>query len=94
MIHGIINKKKRKKRRIGPFKIGNRRVDTDKEMTNIMKDEYNSQYSEKTEEIDANLFDEVLEGELADIEISEKEIMDAIEKLDENSAAGPDGVPV
>ena len=61
-------------------------------MTNIMKDEYNSQYSEKTEEIDANLFEEVLEGELADIEISEKEIMDAIDKLDENSAAGPDGV--
>ena len=93
MIHGIINKKKRKKRKIGPFKKGNRRVDNDKELTNIMKDEYTSQYSEKTEEIDANLFEEVLEGELADIEISEKEIMDAIDKLDENSAAGPDGVP-
>ena len=93
MLHGIINKKKRKKRKIGPFKIGNRIVDTDKEMTNMLKDEYSSQYSEITEEIDENLFEEILDGELTDIEITEKEIIEAINKLDENSAAGPDGVP-
>merc|ERR1711874_717592 len=52
MLHGIINKNKRKKRMIGPFKIGNRIVDTDKERINMLKDEYRSQYSEITDEID------------------------------------------
>jgi len=92
MLHGIINKKKRKKRMIGPFKIGNRIVDTDKERINMLKDEYRSQYSEITDEIDEKVFEDILEEELTDIEITEKEIIEAIDKLDENSAAGPDGV--
>ena len=77
---------------IGPFKIGNRIVDTDKEITNMLKDEYRSQYSEITDEIDEKVFEDILEGELTDIEITENEIIEAINKLDENSAAGPDGV--
>merc|ERR1711874_9222 len=92
MLHGIINKNKRKKRMIGPFKIGNRIVDTDKERINMLKDEYRSQYSEIADEIDEKVFEDILEEELTDIEITEKEIIEAIDKLDENSAAGPDGV--
>ena len=31
--------------------------------------------------------------DLNDIEIEEQDIIDAINKLEENSAAGPDGIP-
>ena len=38
-------------------------------------------------------FDEVSEGDLYDIEVTRKKVEDAIDELDENSTAGPDGIP-
>merc|ERR1711915_662710 len=39
------------------------------------------------------LFEDSNEGDLVDIQIDRKCIEDAIDELDENSSAGPDGVP-
>ena len=44
----------------------------------MLKNEYKSQYSEITDEIDEKVFEDILEGELTDIEITEKEIIEAI----------------
>ena len=44
-------------------------------------------------EIDENIFQDEKLDDLNDIEITEKDIIKAIEDLDENSAAGPDGIP-
>ena len=39
------------------------------------------------------MFDRNEEDELTDIIIKDKDIEEAIESIDENSSAGPDGVP-
>ena len=44
-------------------------------------------------EIDENIIQDEKPDDLNDIEITEKDIIKAIEDLDENSAAGPDGIP-
>merc|ERR1712002_623515 len=55
--------------------------------------EFFSQFSEKTDEINENNFQNEEPDDLNDIEITEKEIINTIDDLEENSAAGPDGVP-
>ena len=75
------------------------------EVANRLTDEYSSEFTEKEvkrnekgeiingrEEIE-RLFDKEEDGELTDITIEEKDIKDAIDSMDENSSAGPDGVP-
>ena len=39
------------------------------------------------------MFENILDDDLVDINIDEKSIRDAIDKLNTNSAQGPDGVP-
>ena len=58
-----------------------------------LKTEYTSQQSEKSNRENPQLFDDSNEGDLVDIEIDRKSIEDAIDELDENSSAGPDGIP-
>ena len=55
--------------------------------------EFFSQVSEKTDEINENIFQNEEPDDLNDIEVTEEEIIKAIDDLEENSAAGPDGVP-
>ena len=75
------------------------------EVANRLTDEYSSEFTEKEvkrnekgeiidgrEEIE-RLFDKEEDGELTDITIEEKDIKDAIDSMDENSLAEPDGVP-
>ena len=61
----------------------------------MLKNEYRSQYSEKSEtnEHEKDLFENIKEEDLNDIEITKEDIIRAIDCLEENSAAGPDGVP-
>merc|ERR1712082_326651 len=49
--------------------------------------------NEKTNRENPVQFDEVNEGDLHDIEVTRKKVEDAIDDLDENSSAGPDGIP-
>merc|ERR1712215_325534 len=52
-----------------------------------------SQYSEINDEINENIFQHEEPDDLNDIEVTEEEIINAIDDLEENSAAGPDGLP-
>ena len=57
--------------------------------------QYNSQFSSNGSEkkLDNNIFSNIQDGDLADIQIKENDIQDAIAKMNANSSAGPDGVP-
>merc|ERR1712236_119383 len=55
--------------------------------------EFISQFSEKMDEINENIFQNEEPDDLNDIEVLEEEIIKAIDDLEENSAARPDGVP-
>ena len=52
-----------------------------------------SQFSEITDEMNESILQNEEPGDLNDIEITDEEIIKAIDDLEEYSAAGPDGVP-
>merc|ERR1712066_523729 len=83
----IRNKQKNRRNEIGPFKE-NDEIIVEKQLL-----EFFSQFSEITDEINENIFQNEEPEDLNDIEITEEEILKAINDLEENSAAGPDGVP-
>ena len=56
--------------------------------------EFKSQFSKTGGGERKEIFQNEELGELNDIEVMEKDIEDAIDELDENSAAGSNGIPV
>ena len=94
MFYSYINKQKNRRNEIGPFKNGDELIYKGEEICNSLKSQFVSQFS-TTNDIRENeqLFDEYDRTELNDIEFTTKEIEDAIDELDENSSAGPDGIP-
>ena len=64
-----------------------------KEISNCLKTEFTSQMNKRTNRGNPVQFDEVNEGDLYDIEVTRKRVEDTIDELDENSTAGPDGIP-
>ena len=93
MLYSIMNKQKNRKNEIGPFKENNELITNGEIIVEKLLLEFFSQFSEKMGEIDENIFQDEKPDDLNDIEITENEIIKAIEDLDENSAAGPDGIP-
>ena len=55
--------------------------------------EFFSQFSKISSKINGNPFQNEETEDLNDIEITEEDIKEAIDDMDENSAAGPDGIP-
>ena len=55
--------------------------------------EFKSQFSKTRGGERKEIFQNEEPGDLNDIEVMEKDIEDAIDELDGNSAAGPDGIP-
>ena len=90
-----IRKQKDRDTKIGPFKINNEYIYNSKEICKILVEQYNSQFSKsnKLKKVIKEELSDIQEGDLADIEIKEDDIAKAIEKLNKNSAAGPDGIP-
>ena len=94
MLFNHVKKSKNNENRVGPFKNGNEYIYEAKTICNILTEQYNSQFSKKSDnENEINMFENILEDDLVDINIDEKNIRDAIDKLNTNSAQGPDGVP-
>ena len=95
VLFDYIKKKKDKDNKIGPFKIGGEYIDDTKELCRILVEQYNSQYSRSmnTEKISNEEINNTKEGDLIDIVFCEEDIVIAINKLNKNSAAGPDGIP-
>ena len=93
VFYSFINKQRNRRVEIGPFKKDGKFIYDGKEISNCLKTEYTSQMNERTNRGNSVQFDEVNEGDLYDIEVTRKKVEDAIDELDENSTAGPDGIP-
>ena len=106
-LYALINKRNKVNRtnEIGPLEVEGKIFNKGEDVANKLTDEYSSEFTKKEEkrnekgeiingrEAIERLFDNEEEEELTDITIEEKDIKDAINCIDENSSAGPDGVP-
>ena len=95
VLFDYIKKKKDIDKKIGPLKIGEEYIYNTREICKILVEQYNSQYSrsKNTEKISNEEINNTKEGDLIDIYFCEDDIVVAINKLNKNSAAGPDGIP-
>ena len=93
MLFSYINKQRNRKNEIGPFKNGDEFIYDGKEICKELMSEFHSQFSEHSSRENENLFDDCDSDDLSDIEFGTKEIEEAINELNENSSAGPDGLP-
>merc|ERR1712066_303853 len=89
----IRNKQKNRRNEIGPFKENDEIIYDAEIIVEKQLLEFFSQSSEITDEINENIFQNEEPEDLNDIEITEEERLKAINDLEENSAAGPHGVP-
>ena len=93
IFYSIYNKRKNRKKELGPIKDDDTLVYDGNEIGNIFKNKYTSHFSENNNIKLASPFETEDEGDLNDIDIEIQDIIDAIDKLEENSASGPCGVP-
>merc|ERR1712055_621727 len=89
IFYSIINKQKNRKNKVGPFKENGEIIDEGEVICEKLVLEFLSQFSK----INGNHFKDEEADDLNDIEITEEDIKKAIDDIDENSAAGPDGIP-
>ena len=89
-----IRKQKDKDTKIGPFKIGKEYIYDTREICRALVKQYNSQFSKGNNVVGVaeEEMRDIREGDIEDIDFDEENISDAIEKLNKNSAAGPDGI--
>ena len=89
-----IRKQKVRNTKIGPFKKGKEYIYDNKEICNMLVEQYNNQFSKgKVAKVSDEEIREIRNGDLDDIEFDEESISEAIDKLNKNAAAGPDGIP-
>ena len=93
IFYSIYNRRKNRKKELGPIKENDILVYDGKEIGDIFKNGYVSHFSKNNHTNSASPFETENEDDLNDINIEIQDIIDAIDKLDENSAPGPDGVP-
>ena len=90
--YAFINSSKKSRSKIGPLKRENGEAVTDpREMAQMLNDQYASVFTRSEEENDEN--EEESEVRLEDINITPELTAAAIDKLKEQSASGPDGIP-
>ena len=96
-LYSYVNRESKRKVEIGPFKVDNKYIYEGKDICRILVEQYKSQFNSNTMNINEEeisiLLDDFNEDDLVDIDIKEKDIIDAIDDLEENSSAGPDEVP-
>ena len=93
IFYSIYNRRKNRKNELGPLKENDILIYKGDEMSEIFRRQYRSQFSENTSKKNTSPFDMVDPDDLNDIEIAVEDIIDEINILDENSVAGPDGIP-
>merc|ERR1711891_80739 len=93
IFYSIYNRRKNRKKELGPIKENDILVYDGKEIGDIFKDGYVSHFSKNNNANYASPFETENEDDLNDINIEIQDIIDAIDKLEENSASGPCGVP-
>ncbi len=83
IFYDYIRNQRYEESKIGPFKIENKYIYDTKEICRILIEQYNSQFSErsKSNKITEEELKDIKEGDLTDIEFSEVEIANTIDKL-------------
>ena len=97
VLYAYINRENKRHVAIGPFRVGEDYVYDDKKICKMLVGQYKEQFTENTMEKNKEeiyrLLNNVMEEDLTDINITEQDIIDAINDVDENSSAGPEEVP-
>ena len=83
------------KSKIGPFLEENGDIiDDNKRMSEMLSTQYSSVFSTPTEELPSELNNVIeVQPHITDVQITKQEIIQAIDELKVNSAAGPDEIP-
>ena len=93
IFYSIFNNQNNRKNKVGPFKENGEFIDEGEVICEKLKLEFLSQFSKISSKIKGNPFQNEETEDLNDIEITVEDIKEAIDDMDENSAAGPDGIP-
>ena len=97
VFHAYVRSQNERREGVGPFKENGAYITDNKKMGEMLTTQYKSQMNEnpidkEREEIEY-LLNDIREGDLVDIEVAEKTIIEAIKDLNKNSSAGSDDVP-
>ena len=96
LLFAYAKKENNRKRELGPFKKDGDFIHNDDEICSMLVDEYKKQFTEKSQDTDSELAQEIMntnEEDLINIIFKESDLEDAINILKENSAPGPDEIP-
>ena len=93
IFYSIYNRRKNRKNELGPLKENDNIIYNGEEISEIFRRQYRPQFSENTNDKNISPFDMEDPDDMNDISIAVEDIIDVINKLDENSATGPDGIP-
>ena len=82
MFFNYIKNQENRDAKIGPFKIQKEYIYDEKEICNCLVKQYNSVFRSNGSEkkLDNNIFSNIQDGDLADIQVNENDIQDAIAK--------------
>ena len=90
--YAYINSAKKTRNKIGPLKNSDGAAVTDpRELAQILNNQYVSVFTRSQDDTEETAQD--TEVQLEDISITEERVVEAIDKLNEQSASGPDGIP-
>ena len=97
VLYSYVRKENCKKYEIGPFREGDSYTYDNKEICMKLVNQYKNQFSKPrtnvTNERWEEIFNDIDQEDLTDIDVTELEIQNAIGELNENSSAGPDDIP-
>ena len=97
VLYSYMNRENKRKVTIGPFNLGEGYIYDNETIGKILVGQYKSQFNKNTMETNIEdikkLLDDIDDDDLVDITITEEDIIEAIDELDENSSAGPDEIP-
>ena len=93
MLFSYVKKQRNRINEIGPFKLNNKYIYDKNEICNLLKIEFTSQFNNKSDKENNQIFNKCNNDDLCDINFGTKDIEEAIKDIDENSSAGPDGIP-
>ncbi|CAL4084962.1 unnamed protein product [Meganyctiphanes norvegica] len=96
-LHFSYSKKENSRRKeMGPFEKDGDYTHNNKDICNMLVQEYKVQYTKTASNMNKNLTEEIMnvsDEDLTDITFTENYMLKAIEKLKENSGPGPDEIP-
>ena len=96
LLFSYTKKEINRRKEIGPFEKDGEYIHNGSDICNMLVNEYKTQFTKTVSNLNQNLSEEIKninEEDLTDIIFTEDDMIKAIEKLNENSGPGPDGIP-